>query len=556
MTKKIFRSSFFVGISTLILSAALFLGVLYQYFGQQLMAHLSSEVTLAARAVEELGLAYLEDLESEIRFTWVAADGTVLFDSTADTLSLDNHTDREEIQQAMTSHSGSSVRYSSTLSQRTLYCAQRLNDGSVLRAASTQDTVAMLLWSMAQPILIILALAVLLSLFISARLSQRIIQPILALDLEHPEHTAYPELAPLLSRIRHQNNTITQQMEQLRHQQSEFTAITQNMSEGFLLIDHTGAILSYNSGALALLHALPPQEHASYLTLNEDETFCQTVGSALAGIRCEQLLHTQGRCCQVLANPVVEDGQVHGAVVVILDVTEREQREELRREFTANVSHELRTPLTAISGIAEILKDGLVQPEDIQGFARDIYCEAQRLINLVGDILRLSQLDEGGGTLELQPVELLELSQTVAHRLSAAAAACSVQLNVSGQPQVVDGVPAILDEMIYNLCDNAVKYNRPGGQVTVQVESTARGVQLSVCDTGIGIPANDCQRVFERFFRVDKSHSKAIGGTGLGLSIVKHGAAFHSAQVELESTLDVGTTVRLIFPKYSEKKEG
>lgn len=555
MTGKIFRSSFFVGVSVLILSAALFLGVLYQYFGRQLMAHLASEGALAAQAVEVLGRSYLEGLDTESRFTWVAADGTVLFDNAADAQALENHTDRAEIRQAMTNQSGTSVRYSSTLSQRTLYVAQRLSDGSVLRVASTQDTVAMLLWSMAQPILMILALAVFLSLLISARLSRRIIQPILEVDLEHPEHTAYPELAPLLSRIQLQNATIARQMEQLRHKQSEFTAITQNMSEGFLLIDRTGDILSHNAGALALLHAQPLQERSSYLSLNADPVFRQTVGAALAGARCEQLMHSQGRCCQVLANPVLEDDQIHGAVVVILDVTEREQREELRREFTANVSHELRTPLTSISGIAEILKNGLVQPEDIPGFAGDIYSEAQRLIHLVGDIIRLSQLDEGGETLQRQPVELLALSRTVAQRLSVTADAASVTLSVSGQSAYVDGIPAILDEMVYNLCDNAIKYNRPGGSVEICVEQMPRGMQLCVRDTGIGIPADDCQRVFERFFRVDKSHSKAIGGTGLGLSIVKHGAAFHNAQVELSSQLDVGTTVRLFFQKSAEKAE-
>ena len=550
MTAKIFRNSFAVGISVLILSIGLFMGVLYQYFGLQLMSHLADEAHLAARGVEDLGVEYLEGLDSGSRFTWVDTDGTVLYDSAADTSTLDNHADREEIQEAMSSDSGTSIRYSSTLSQRTLYFARRLEDGSVLRVASAQDTVIMLLLSMTQPILMILCLAVILSFLLSARLSQRIIQPILDLDLEHPENAnTYAELSPLLSRIKHQNATIAQQMEQLRHKQSEFTAITQNMSEGFLLLDHQGHILSYNSATLALLHAPAPQERANYLTLNRDVGFCRTVESALQGERCELLLHSEGRCCNVLANPVWVDGQIHGAVVVILDVTEQEQREELRREFTANVSHELRTPLTAISGIAEILKNGLVLPADVPGFASDIYREAQRLISLVGDIIRLSQLDEGGAALERQQVDLLELSGTIIQRLATPAAAVQVSLEATGTPECVEGVPAILDEMIYNLCDNAIKYNRPGGQVTIHTHATPNSVVLSVSDTGIGIPADDCQRVFERFYRVDKSHSKAIGGTGLGLSIVKHGAAFHNAHVELESELDVGTTIRLIFPK-------
>ena len=269
---------------------------------------------------------------------------------------------------------------------------------------------------------------------------------------------------------------------------------------------------------------------------------------ALAGKTCQQLLETENRCCQLLANPVWKDGKMAGIVVVVLDVTEREQREDLRREFTANVSHELRTPLTAISGIAEILKDGLVRTEDVKGFAADIYREAQRLISLVQDIIHLSELDEDSPTLEMQPVDLHELATTVVQRLAAPAAAAQVQLEVLGQSAQVRGVPHILDEILYNLCDNAIKYNRPNGQVKLTTQHTDRGIELTVADTGIGIPPHDRSRVFERFYRVDKSHSKAIGGTGLGLSIVKHGAAFHNAQLELNSQLDVGTTIRLIFP--------
>ena len=554
MTSKIFRNSFLVGVAVFFLSIALFMGVLYQYFGSQLLIQLESEAALAARGVEMGSMDYLDGLSSANRITWIDAGGTVLFDNQADPAQMENHADREEVRAALESETGTASRYSTTLSQRTLYFAQRLADGTVLRVSSEQRSLPSLLLSMVQPILIILVLAVALSAVLASRLSKHIIKPVLAIDLEHPEDSdTYEELTPLLSRIKQQNQTIAQQMAQLRQKQNEFTAITENMSEGFLLLDRQGRILSHNSGALRLLHAAAPEERASYLTLNRTERFRQAVDAALTGRRDEQLVDLGGRCCQLLANPVIQDGQVAGAVLVILDVTEREQREELRREFTANVSHELKTPLTSISGIAEIIKGGLVKPQDSPGFADDIYGEAQRMIRLVEDILRLSQLDEGGSSLQTEEVDLYHLAQEVAGRLTPAAVKGQVTLEVTGGPVRISGVRQLLDEMISNLCDNAIKYNRPGGRVTISVSRSDRGAELSVSDTGIGIPPEDQSRVFERFYRVDKSHSKAIGGTGLGLSIVKHGAAFHGADLSLESQPDRGTTIRLTFPGQNVK---
>ena len=554
MTSKIFRNSFLVGVAVFFLSIALFMGVLYQYFGSQLLIQLESEAALAARGVEMGSMDYLDGLSSANRITWIDAGGTVLFDNQADPAQMENHADREEVRAALESETGTASRYSTTLSQRTLYFAQRLADGTVLRVSSEQRSLPSLLLSMVQPILIILVLAVALSAVLASRLSKHIIKPVLAIDLEHPEDSdTYEELTPLLSRIKQQNQTIAQQMAQLRQKQNEFTAITENMSEGFLLLDRQGRILSHNSGALRLLHAAAPEERASYLTLNRTERFRQAVDAALTGRRDEQLVDLGGRCCQLLANPVIQDGQVAGAVLVILDVTEREQREELRREFTANVSHELKTPLTSISGIAEIIKGGLVKPQDIPGFADDIYGEAQRMIRLVEDILRLSQLDEGGSSLQTEEVDLYHLAQEVAGRLTPAAVKGQVTLEVTGGPVRISGVRQLLDEMISNLCDNAIKYNRPGGRVTISVSRSDRGAELSVSDTGIGIPPEDQSRVFERFYRVDKSHSKAIGGTGLGLSIVKHGAACHGADLSLESQPDRGTTIRLTFPGQNVK---
>ena len=550
MTAKLFRNSMAVAVSVMALSIALFMGVLYQYFRDQLMEELGTETWLVARGVELEGLNYLDGLETENRVTWVAADGTVLFDSSADTDAMENHNDREEIQEAQDNRLGTATRYSSTLAEQTLYSARRLSDGTVIRLASSQRTVWLLLLAMVQPILVILVLALLLSAVLASRLSRRIIQPIVELDLEHPEDCdAYDELAPLLTRIKRQNDTIKQQMSQLQQKQTEFSALTENMSEGFLLLDRQGHVLSHNSGALRLLGAEEPVGEVNALFLNREEHFRQAVDEVLEGRRSRQVLQMNGRCCQLLANPVWEDGEPEGAVLVLMDVTEQEKREELRREFTANVSHELKTPLTAISGIAEIMQGGMVKPEDIRDFAGDIYQEARRLIALVEDILRLSQLDEGAESLEREPVELLSLSQEVARRLETAARSAGVAVEVLGTPVQVQGVRRVLDEMVYNLCENAIKYNRTGGRVTLTVGQGAEGPEVTVADTGIGIPPEDQSRVFERFYRVDKSHSKEIGGTGLGLSIVKHGALLHNAQIYLNSQVDRGTSIRLSFPK-------
>ena len=549
MTAKIFRNSMAVGLSVFLLTVALFMSMLYQYFQEQFTAQLENEAALVSAGVEAMGQDYLDGLSSTNRITWVAPDGTVLYDNTADPASMENHADRVEIQEAMRGSRGTSVRESATLSEKTIYAARRLSDGSVIRLAGAQRTVAVLLLSMIQPLLIILALSLLLAAVLASRLSKGMIQPILNLDLEHPEQCeTYDELSPLLTRIRRQNDTIQRQMETLRQRQQEFTALTENMSEGFLLLDQRGHVLSYNSGALRLLGAAPPREEANVLTLDRGENFRQTVETALAGTRCQEHLERSGRQVQLLADPVFRGEQVAGAVLVLVDVTEREQGEQMRREFTANVSHELKTPLTAISGMAEIIKNGMVKPEDVAGFAADIYKECQRLITLVEDVIHLSRLDEGGAGLEKEPVELLGLCRKAVQRLEPLAQSGQVTIKTEGTPCTLPGIPGILEEIVYNLCDNAIKYNRPGGSVTVTVTPTKAGTELAVSDTGIGIPPEDQQRVFERFYRVDKSHSKEIGGTGLGLSIVKHGAMLHDARVELESTLGQGTTVRVIFP--------
>ena len=552
MTAKLFRTSMAVAVSVMVLSIALFMGMLYQYFSDQMMAELESETWLVSRGVELDGMDYLNGLHTTSRVTWVAADGTVLYDNEADASTMENHADREEIREALTSETGTAQRFSSTLSEQTLYVTQRLSDGTVIRLASAQKTVGLLLISMIQPILIILVLSLLLSAVLASRLSKGLIKPILSLDLEHPEDCeTYDELTPLLSRLKRQNDTIQQQMNLLKQRQTEFAALTDNMSEGFLLLDRQGHVLSHNSGALRLLGVEEPEGEVNVLVLNREEPFRQAVDEALSGKRSQQMLHLNGRYCKLLANPVLADGKPAGAVLVLLDVTEQEQRDELRREFTANVSHELKTPLTSISGIAEIMQSGMVKPEDIQSFAGDIYQEAQRLIALVEDIIRLSRLDEGAESLEREPVNLLSVAQDVARRLDSAAQKAGVTLKVMGLSVEVRGIPSVLDEMVYNLCDNAIKYNHPGGTVNVTVAPADDGsAEVTVEDTGIGIPVEDQSRVFERFYRVDKSHSKEIGGTGLGLSIVKHGASLHGAQIHMDSQVGRGTSVQLLFPHH------
>ncbi|MCI5914294.1 MAG: ATP-binding protein [Christensenella sp.] len=548
MTARIFRSIFLVATAVLLACFILIFGMLYEHLGQQIQAELQTEAIYIAQGLAQSGMEYFNGLRGTNRITWVAADGTVLYDSDSEAAAMENHADREEIQEALTGGSGESTRYSTTFDERRIYFATRLSDGTVLRVSSAQHSVWVLIMGLLSPVIMIFVLAAILSGVLASALSKRILRPVNAIDLEHPEQSeVYEELSPLLSKIYNQNRVIDSQIEELQRKQAEFTAITENMSEGFLVIDDHTDLLSYNSGALRLLGAEAGLSRRSVLALNRSEGFRKAVELSLSGEHCEQLFEREGRYLQIIANPVYHEEHVAGAVLVILDITEKHARESMRREFTANVSHELKTPLTSISGTAEIIKNGFVKPEDIPHFAGNIYDEAQRLITLIGDIMRLSQLDEDSVPFEKGPVDLYELASSVLCRLEAAAGKRGISLTLSGEHATVNGVSQVLDEMVFNLCDNAVKYSRENGHVRVFVSEENGHVALRVEDDGIGIPAADQARVFERFYRVDKSHSKEIGGTGLGLSIVKHGAAFHNARVALESELGKGTTVTVTF---------
>lgn len=552
MSKRIFKAMMAVTLTTLLVCMALFIAILFPYFETQLSDELRNELEYLAPNVERDGLGYLERLgDGQNRLTLIDADGTVLFDSDADPAQMENHADRPEVIQAIAEGAGESSRYSKTLTEKTINCAILLENGQVLRISSTQYSSMALLASLTPSLLLVLIFAALVAVTIAYKLSQRLTKPLNEIDLEHPQvnQAPYDELKPLLRRLHHQNRQIREQIQQLQAQKRQFTAITDNMREGFLVLDADGLVLSYNSSATRLLQPEKPLDGHNIRDLTDEPDFLESLHGAQEGEHVESLVPLHGRICQLFANPVYQESTLTGIVLVLLDVTEQQEREGLRREFSANVSHELKTPLTSIAGIAEIMKSGMIAPADVPHFAGKIYDESQRLIQLVRDIIRISQLDENNIHDTPVPVELKKCAARNLSLLESAADAADVTLLLEGEEAVIQAVPAILDEMVYNLCENAVKYNKPGGSVTVTVRSDAAHVTLEVADTGIGIAPEHHSRVFERFYRVDKSHSKEIGGTGLGLSIVKHGAAFHHAQVELESALDKGTTVRIIFPK-------
>lgn len=549
MTKKIFQSILLVAGCVLLASLLIIMGFLYDYFGGVEENQLRDELSLAAAAVEDGGTDYLSQLTADrCRLTWIAADGSVLYDTKTDAESLENHASRAEVSQALATGTGESTRYSSTLMEKTMYYAQRLDDGTVLRISISRATVGMIAVGMIQPLLIVLIVALILSGLLARRLSRRIVDPLNSLDLEHPlDNDAYEELSPLLKRIHHQHVEIQTQLRELREKTDEFTQITGSMREGLVLLDEHGSILSINAAAQALFGADAQCVGRDFLTIERSHEISAAIQAAAADGHSEVRAERAGRVYQFDISRITSDGKFLGTVILAFDITEQEFAERNRREFTANVSHELKTPLQGIIGSAELIENGMVKPEDLPRFVGHIHAEAARLVTLIDDIIRLSQLDEGG-TMPTEPVDLLAVSQEAAENLHDAAAARDVTVSVTGQPSVIPGVRRLLYEVVYNLCDNAIKYNRDGGRVDVTVAADAGGSSITVADTGIGIAPEHQARVFERFYRVDKSHSKASGGTGLGLSIVKHAVQYHHGRIELESTPGTGTTIRVVFP--------
>ena len=549
MTKKIFQSILLVAGCVLLASLLIIMGFLYDYFGGVEENQLRDELNLAAAAVEDGGTDYLSRLTADrCRLTWIAADGSVLYDTRTDAESLENHASRAEVSQALTTGTGESTRYSSTLMEKTMYYAQRLDDGTVLRISISRATVGMIAVGMIQPLLIVLIVALILSGLLARRLSRRIVDPLNSLDLEHPlDNDAYEELSPLLKRIHRQHVEIQTQLRELHERTDEFTQITGSMREGLVLLDEHGSILSINAAAQALFGADAQCVGRDFLTIERSHEISAAIQAAVTDGHSEVRAERAGRVYQFDISRITSDGKLLGTVILAFDITEQEFAERNRREFTANVSHELKTPLQGIIGSAELIENGMVRPDDLPRFVGHIHAEAARLVTLIDDIIRLSQLDEGDA-MPTEPVDLLAVSQEAAENLHDAAAARSVTVSVTGQPSVIPGVRRLLYEVVYNLCDNAIKYNRDGGRVDVTVAADADGSSITVADTGIGIAPEHQSRVFERFYRVDKSHSKASGGTGLGLSIVKHAVQYHHGRIELESLPGTGTTIRVVFP--------
>lgn len=550
MTKRIFRSTFAVAAVVLLASFVLITGVLYEYFSNKQMDQLNMQTHLAAQGVESAGAEYFSDMNIDgCRITWIAADGTVLFDSRAQQSGMENHADREEVQQALKTGHGESMRYSTTLMERQLYSADRLSDGSVVRISDMQYTPLTLILGMIQPVIIIALLALLLSLLLASRMSKRIVRPLNELSLDNADRIeTYPELEPLTDKLRSQQNQLREQETELRRRRDEFEAATGNMTEGLVLLNEQGSVLSINRSATHIL------DISRRYCIGKDIRAVSAVPQlrelaekALGGEHCEAHACLGGVSYRLYASPVTSGDKVTGAVLLMLDTTEKEQAEQLRREFSANVSHELKSPLHTISGCAELLANGIVKPEDVPHFLSQIQSEAKRMIALIEDIIKLSHLDEGAEDMQREDVDLLAVARRQADNLSQAAESAQVSLSVSGESAVVNGIPQLLDAIVHNLSENAIKYNHPGGFVKVNVRREGGSALLTVEDNGIGIPPEQQERIFERFYRVDKSHSKEVGGTGLGLSIVKHAAALHNAKISVASAPGKGTVITVSF---------
>ncbi len=551
MLKRIFRSICLVALCVFLASVTLFMGVLYEHFTGVQRRQLRMQTNLAAQGVSHEGVRYFDGLNTEdYRITWINAGGTVLYDSKSDISEMENHLEREEITQAFAEGDGESTRISATLLERSIYCAKRLPDGTVLRLSVAQYTMITLILGMLQPTCIIFAATLALSFALAYRLSQKIVKPLNELNLDKPlQNDGYDELAPLLRRIASQQRQIHKQEETLQQKQSEFETVTTGMTEGLVLLNAKKIILSINPAAMRLFDTDASCIGKSLQSVNRSLELQELLWKAEIGKHAEMIMELKDGSYQLGASPVLSDGPVLGIVLLMLDVTEKEKNEQMRREFTANVSHELKTPLHTISGSAELLANGMVKDADIPQFSNRIYTETQRLIRLVEDIIRLSRLDEGADDMKPEKINLYELADAVMQSLSQEAKASGIRMDLAGESVSVYGIRQLLSGIIYNLCDNAIKYNRKNGSVNVIVKEEENSVLLSVADTGIGIPEEHQERIFERFYRVDKSHSKEIGGTGLGLSIVKHAAKLHHAKIEVNSIVESGTTITVRFTK-------
>ena len=553
MKNSIFKSICLAATGVFLASLLLIMSILYTYFSDIQLETLKKQTELVSVAVQDQGISFLKKIDNkDFRITLIESDGDVLYDTVSPADSMENHLGREEIREALAKGYGESTRYSSTLLERQIYTAKLLPDGTVIRLSETHYSVLSLILMMTQPIAIVAVIAAVLSLILASRLSEKIIKPLNELNIDKPElKDSYEELKPLIERINSQQRQLKSQSAELRRKQEEFNAATYNMNEGIVLLNETGTILSINHSASKILSASKYCIGKDILLVNRSIEIQNLLNKAQSGEHADVMMNINGLEYQINASPVVSDDSISGIALIIFDITEKEKAEQMRREFSANVSHELKTPLHSISGYAELMKNGLVKENDIVSFSSRIYSEAQRMIVLVDDIIKLSRLDEGTYDMELEETDLFAVAHETVDILKPAADAKNLTVTLNGGSSKIYGFPQLLNGLVYNLCDNAIKYNRQNGSVDITVIQDNNKTILTVSDNGIGIPKERQERIFERFYRVDKSHSKEVGGTGLGLSIVKHAARLHDAEIKLESVPDGGTTISVIFPEKS-----
>ena len=549
MIKKIFRSTLLANFLVLLASLALIMGALYRYFTQVQMEQLQTQTALAAKGISAEGMDYFDGLKTaSTRITWVDNTGVVLYDTDYDAQTMENHGDRQEIKDALETGYGESSRYSSTLTQTSLYIAQRLDNGTVVRLSVTQHSIFLLLLGLLPTLLLIVLVVVGLSVLTAKYTAKRLVQPLNQLDLDAPlENPAYEEISPLLRRIDHQQKELSLQEQLLLQRKGEFDTIISKIREGMILLDKNGQIISMNPAAQSLLQTDESSIGKEILELVRNLQLHQLIEEGVAGRKGETIFNVDQTTYKVLARPVISEDQLTGMVLLFFDVTDQWQAEQMRREFTANVSHELKTPLHIISGYSEMLRNQLVSEDDVQVFAQKIYTESQRMVQLVEDIIHLSLLDESP-QIAMEALDLYQLAQESLESLSGKASQKQIALHLKGEEAQIQGNRALLSSVIYNLCDNAITYNQPKGDVFVTIRQTDKNTILEVRDTGIGIPKDEGERIFERFYRVDKSRSKKVGGTGLGLSIVKHALKCHGATIQVDSQVGKGTRMTVTFP--------
>lgn len=548
MTKKIFHSIVTVGFVVMVLSLLVAASFIYDYFNNSQVKQLKEELELVKETVNHVGVEYFENFDSSLfRFTVVDEDGTIIYDNVADATQMENHREREEIREAFETGYGSSARTSATLTEKTFYEAVLLDSGDVLRVSTTQLTLGALFVGMSPAIWLIIFTAGIISFLLASKMTQKIVEPLNKLDLEHPmENNSYEELSPILSKINRQHKEISRHMEELRRRSDEFEQITSSMSEGLILVDVKGKILSINNACRTIYGVKEDVLGNSLFLVDRSSQMSKAVKEALAGLHTEFVTEKNGYEYQFNVNSIETDGKILGAVILAFDVTEKAFAERNRQEFTANVTHELKTPLQSILGSAELLENGLAKPEDMGRLIGNIRRETMRLVNLINDIIRLSELDENQEP-PTETVNLQEIAQEIVEVLHSSAEKKEVTLEIKGDACVIFGVRRYIYEILYNLCDNAIRYNISGGKVVIDIHRKNNRNVICVSDTGIGIDMKHHARIFERFYRVDKSHSRETGGTGLGLSIVKHAVMYHNGKIELESEPGKGTTVKVIL---------